>query len=170
MYPTRKAPNPPASYSMEIDNKLPPNHPFATYYIPPSHHQTLRSSKTDRTISRPMRYDQRQSTHPSYSRSSSTSPSTPNRINPYAPLPTELSLFDPKSRQTLLSDVEYILGKKLHFPFINSFTKDRKKKEKKMSKLIKGKEEKEGWVWLPENNVVIIDKQRGRGVREGNYI
>ncbi|WVQ77962.1 hypothetical protein IAT38_000043 [Cryptococcus sp. DSM 104549] len=54
-------------------------------------------------------------THPHSARSA---PPTPT----YASLPAELALFDPRPRQTLLQDVEYILGKKLHFPFLARYS------------------------------------------------
>ncbi|WVW83273.1 hypothetical protein I302_105292 [Kwoniella bestiolae CBS 10118] len=238
MYPTRKAPSPPSFGHGE--ESLPPNHPFATYYIPPPpsysqrvlHHseseQSLRSSRyssspsspnsgstrsyktqrsptsslaqplspsssgrhpvlghfapqpLNRTISKPTNYGYG-APHPAYSRSSPPSPS-PSYGN--SGVPTELTLFDSKPKQTLLGDVEYIIGRKLHFPFLTSLTtkkdkKDKAEKEKrKMRRLTKEQYTQEGWEWegslqnydLLPRDVVVFEKRRGRGVREGNYI
>lgn len=83
--------------------------------------------------------------HGAYPRS--TKPTTESIPRTYTTLPVELSLFDPRPRQTLLQDVEFILGKKLRFPFMEKCTSSDKKAK---SKGEKGK--------------------KGRGVREGNWI
>ncbi|KAK6902775.1 hypothetical protein I203_108034 [Kwoniella mangroviensis CBS 8507] len=139
----------------------------------------------NRTISKPrpqqsMEYGS--APHPAYSRSTPPSP-TQSRYS--AGIPTELTMFDTKPKQTLLGDVEYILGKKIHFPFLHNLTsskskkgKDEEEKKKRKRRLTKDRYAQEGWEWqgtlesydlLPED-VVVVENRRGRGVREGNYI
>jgi hypothetical protein len=40
-----------------------------------------------------------------------------------------MSIFDPAPRQTLLADLEYITGKKLHFPLLSRWSGERRKKD-----------------------------------------
>ncbi|KAK4689948.1 hypothetical protein P7C73_g155, partial [Tremellales sp. Uapishka_1] len=77
-------------------------------------------------------------------------------------LPT-LAILDNKPKQTLLIDLEFIIGKKLHFPFLAKRTSEKKKVRK--SKIIK--EEDLGW-----DGIILVEKssRRGRGVREGNWV
>ncbi|WVF72336.1 hypothetical protein IAT40_007149 [Kwoniella sp. CBS 6097] len=103
--------------------------------------------------------------HPSYSRYSP--PASPTV---YDTLPTELTLFDHRPKQSLLADVEYIIGKKMSFPFLNAFTrpcgsgsgsgssglkkekKDKKIKEEK-KKLMKKQVVEEGWEFWGDINL-----------------
>ncbi|OCF35365.1 hypothetical protein I316_02915 [Kwoniella heveanensis BCC8398] len=91
--------------------------------------------------------------HPSLSRYSP--PASPAAS---AYLPTELTLFDHRPKQNLLADVEYIIGKKVSFPFLNAFTKQpksnsnsaektkaKKDKKKKKGTLVKERVVEEGW-------------------------
>ncbi|TYJ52552.1 hypothetical protein B9479_006841 [Cryptococcus floricola] len=121
---------------------------------------------------------------------------TPAPAPVYATLPTELSLFNARPRQTLLQDVEYILGKKMHFPFLarysssssSSSSSSAAKKEKKAKKeaekekktrrrLTKERGYDEDWaMWagmdgfMDSQVVVVEEKKSKRGVREGNWI
>lgn len=122
--------------------------------------------------------------HSTYSKSTK---STFESIPPaYTTLPVELSLFDPRPRQTLLQDVEFILGKKLHFPFMDKYTSSDKKEKKLKSKsekenkkgrrLTKEKEYDEDWsLWegmdLVADEVVVISSEKEKRYRaERNWI
>ena len=63
-------------------------------------------------------------------------PAYPSRAAHGAPsvIPTELSVFDPAPKQTLLADIEYITGKKLHFPFLARMAKGKGEKARRSSK------------------------------------
>ncbi|WVQ98595.1 hypothetical protein IAU59_005725 [Kwoniella sp. CBS 9459] len=129
--------------------------------------------------------------HPSYSRYSPPAPASPG----YGNLPTELTLFDHRPKHNLLANVEYIIGKKMSFPFLNAFTRPRadselklKKQEKeskrteKMTrpkKLSKERVAEEGWeFWgdvhlgspgeqeLGEIDVLVIEKQEAQPKRK----
>ncbi|ODN73544.1 hypothetical protein L202_08043 [Cryptococcus amylolentus CBS 6039] len=114
----------------------------------------------------------------------------------YATLPTELSLFEARPRQTLLQDVENILGKRMHFPFLarysssscTSSSSSSAKKEKKAKKeagkekrtrrrLTKERPYDDNWaIWagmdqFMDSQVVVAEEQKSRrGVRGGNWI
>ncbi|WVQ71395.1 hypothetical protein IAR50_000929 [Cryptococcus sp. DSM 104548] len=107
----------------------------------------------------------------------------------YATLPTELSLFDARPRQTLLRDVEYILGKKMHFPFLARYTssssspkqekkakREGEKEKKTRRRLTKERSYGEDWaVWagmdsFMDSQVAVVKDKKKRGVREGNWI
>ena len=91
-------------------------------------------------------------------------------------LPAELSLFDHKPRSTFLADIECIIGKKLHFPMLSPKKKEKKEKvqiESKSAKLRKERrisEEDVFWSGVKREDVVVIEKKKGRGVREGNWV
>ncbi|WWD15772.1 hypothetical protein CI109_100195 [Kwoniella shandongensis] len=217
MYPSRPAPSPPRTHT------LPPNHPFSTHVASnqyTSFNASMDSFQTTRTApsppSTPSSYRRARSPtanlakplsptrvahnlghhsiyqSPKSYRSDRAEPTSPTPT-PLIPLPIELTLFDPRPRQTLLRDVEYILGKKLHFPFIRrvaSNTDDDKKtkktkdhKEKRGRRLRKEKEydldDWASWDVLDEMIVrddVILSEQgsaKGRqykGVKGGNWI
>lgn len=99
----------------------------------------------------------------------------------YTTLPVELSLFDSRPRQTLLQDVEFILGKKLRFPFIDKYTSSDKKEKKlkiksekenkKGRRLTKEREYDEDWsLWegmdLVADKVVVISSEKEKRYRE----
>ncbi|WWC61289.1 uncharacterized protein I303_103870 [Kwoniella dejecticola CBS 10117] len=130
-------------------------------------------------------------THPAYSYSysysySGSSPSSPGASS-YA-IPTELTLFDDKAKHNLLGDLEFIAGKKFSFAFLNKLNKRTTKwvkdekvreqdKDNKITKRLTEDRYVEGWEWTREGldelvppQVVVVDRKRGRGVREGNYI
>jgi hypothetical protein len=198
--PTQAAPSPPTN------STLPKDHPFATYYIPPSayyQNQTtqghIRPSSSISSITttssypssptsiknkhrspteslaaplspRPKQVNHRPEVHSypsSISRERETSPA-------YSTVPAELQLFDQRSRGNLLGDLEIIVGKKLKFPVLRRFVSgkgvDRETttvREKESRKLKKERWE-EGYEW---DQVIVIEKQdKGRSIREGNWI
>lgn len=215
MYPTRSAPRPPReTASLPPNHPFATNFKPFDYHASSSasslqsssyHHARANSSSRSRTptshtaslakplspsrISTPCRavddfgcfYQPRDA----YSRSTKSSAES---IPPaYTSLPVELSLFDPRPRQTLLQDVEFILGKKLRFPFMDKYTSSDKEKKvkskgekdkKKCRKLTKEKKYDEDWsLWegmdLAADEVVVIRSEKGKtykGVREGNWI
>ncbi|KAI9638535.1 uncharacterized protein MKK02DRAFT_31959 [Dioszegia hungarica] len=119
-------------------------------------------------------------------------PSKPFNQSPtrsFIPLPTELSILDARPRGNLLADLEFIAGKKLHFPFLqwrrasqeDKEVKKAGKKEKRGSaggksektsspaRLTKERRKSEEEEYLFE--VGMMRKGRaGRGVREGNWV
>ncbi|ODO12106.1 hypothetical protein I350_00892 [Cryptococcus amylolentus CBS 6273] len=113
----------------------------------------------------------------------------------YATLPTELSFFDARPRQTLLQDVECILGKKMHFPFLARYSssssssssaknekkakKEAEKEKKTRRRLTKERAYDEDWaMWAGMDGFmdsqavvrVVEEKKSKRGVREGDWI
>lgn len=117
--------------------------------------------------------------HGAYSKSTKSSLES---ISPaYTTLPVELSLFDPRPRQTLLQDVEFILGKKFHFPFMDKYTSSDKKvkklksksekENKKSRRLTKEREYDEDWsLWegmdLVADKVIVISSDKEKRYRE----
>jgi hypothetical protein len=75
-----------------------------------------------------------------------------------------------------LADIEFIIGKKLHFPMLSSKKEKKEKKEKAQQAGAKLKKEKRirdddvFWSEVRREDVVVIEKKKGRGVREGNWI
>lgn len=127
--PTRAAPSPPTG--------LPSSHPFATYYVPPNTpipsistvlsgsggssvppSPSTSSRSTESTQSRST--DSRDSRSPPAQTQSLRYPPRDSICQPnYTTLPSELAIFDHRPRQNLLSDIEYITGKKLHFRLLS---------------------------------------------------
>ena len=131
MYPSRPAPSPPKGAS------LPPHHPFSTYYIPPRHagrsFSSFTASSAPSSPSSPTSAGSAAGSRESQS-STLTFTAAASRIRTDSRaatartptyLPTELALFDPRPRQTLLDDLEFIAGKRLKFPFINKLIKSK---------------------------------------------
>ncbi|WWC85337.1 uncharacterized protein L201_000200 [Kwoniella dendrophila CBS 6074] len=267
MYPSRQAPLPPSPSPFKLDDQLSlsPDHPFATYYIPPPpvhngeyqnrqlkhytsessfnsnsirtpsssrYYESISSSSTrsptsslsqplsPRSTSSPRNYsgslghfatqqlnnsrpiyqepgsrfdydNNRYAQNPAYSRSTCTSRSSSSILNDNIPI--ELTLFNSKPKQNLLGDIEYIIGKKLSFPFLESLVTSRKdKKEKEQIKRLTKERynNNENWDWeclndlLPYDSIIISSNEKqqqqqqqqrkpqkkGRGVREGNFI
>jgi hypothetical protein len=91
-------------------------------------------------------------------------------------LPTDLALFDHRSKQTLIGDLEVIPGKRLTFPFIEKLKgKKEKRKEsqaKRVSRTLK-KERDHKWeddfAW---EGVRLLDEEKSsrRAASEGNWI
>ena len=203
--PSRKAPSPP--------NTLPAGHPFASHYVPATQDQpwTTLSSNTN-SDSKPKANvpsspaTSSGSTISAYSGTCSDS-STPfvnlgyrqprlpeinhrrssGVIQPpsYTFLPTELGLLDNRPRQTLLSDIEYILGKKLHFPILSrdrtrssqaTQHENSPKGKQRIGKFRLRKEKEQGWEddFILQGVKLLDERSRqvkkGRGVREGNWI
>ncbi|KAK8869954.1 hypothetical protein IAR55_000523 [Kwoniella newhampshirensis] len=118
-----------------------------------------------------------------------TSPTSPTSFL-FSPLPTELSIFDPRPRQTLLKDIEVIVGKKLHFPFMERIANKRGSKKETTTTIIMKKENRwrgsrrmtnrkgydEDWdIFTPDDAAMIQkgskdEKRKYRGVREGNWV
>ncbi|ORX39696.1 hypothetical protein BD324DRAFT_614650 [Kockovaella imperatae] len=138
--PSRPAPSPP--YAVKTPN-LPPNHPFATHYVP-THRSSVEVSPRHRSL--PATFSSSSSDSSSWGsfRSNTSTPiesaarsSTSRLAQPLSPhsrfyhserpinepapqapsspftLPAELSLFDPKPRENLVSDLETIFGTNL---------------------------------------------------------
>lgn len=189
--PTRPAPSPPTYSSLSTS-------PFTTYvphhHIHPRVHHSHSYSSLDSTttLNSPTSSNStssRSGTQHTYTHADRSpldtpltrSPHRPNTQNHYRPisypspsssssrtyprLPAELSLFDHRPRQSLLADLECILGKKLHFPTLSP-SKRKLKKEKRIS------EDDVFWsgMEVKREEVVVIEKKKGRGVREGNWI
>lgn len=97
-------------------------------------------------------------------------------------------MFDSRPRQTLLGDLEYIIGKKLHFPLLSRLNnKSKESTDKKDSvdendragreserkvREVRGVGWDEGIAW---DGVRTVNEKpgsgrKGRGVREGNWI
>ena len=89
-------------------------------------------------------------------------------------IPSELSVFDAAPRQTLLADLEFITGKKLHFPILSRWAGERKEKKDAQVECKAGKEKarrfskdrKEGRSsmedeWL-EDDAVLRKHQHGK--------
>jgi hypothetical protein len=97
-------------------------------------------------------------------------------------IPKDLQLFNHSSRQTLLSDLEYISGKRFRFPILKRFSLGSEDDDKAKKELKRGgslgagrvKEKEVGKLrktkWEEEIPGVVIIEKRGRGVREGNWI
>ncbi len=195
MYPSGPAPSPPS--------KIPAGHPFATYYIPSTGTTSPSiSSKTVPPSPSTSSTSSRQTTSTaSASRDSDIGrrvlyPTTEPACRPaYSTLPTDLSLLDHQPRQTLLVDLEYIIGKKLHFPLLTRKasassqlkSKDKANNKEATAKEIRGsggsttssrrlrKQREHSWeedfAW---DGVRLVDdkngERKGRGVREGNWV
>lgn len=182
MYPTRPAPSTPKNAS------LPPNHPFATYYIPPYHTNSSSTTLSTSAPSSPSSLRRKRSPTASLAAPLSPRPNvSPIGTRPYTTpypsslthkpssslLPTDLAMFDHKSKQTLLGDIETIIGRRLTFPFIEKFTKKSKSTgEKRASRTLK-KERDHSWeeqyAW---EGVQLLDEKKvsRSGVKEGNWI
>jgi hypothetical protein len=190
--PSRPAPPPPSYTSSQSSHG---NGPFTPYA--PHHHHGYSSTSLD---SASTLYTEQPSTPSTSSTHAARSPlntllSSPTRPrhahpirsisypsattqSPQSPryLPAELSLFQHKPRSTLLADIELIIGKKLHFPMISP--KKKEKKEKAQTEAQSGKLRKERrisdddlfWSGVKREDVVVIEKRKGRGVREGNWV
>ena len=193
MIPHRSTPSPPA--------KLPPNHPFASYYIPPptpGSPATIVSTTSYSTV--PTSPSTSSHSARSYSPMASSAtphiPSTPLGLPhhgsstsgrpAYTNLPAELGLFDNRPRQTLLSDIELIVGKKFHFPlFSRRAFRERDTEGEKNQKRVRSRDDgSNGRVKnLGEHNSVEDSARdgvksanegrsgnKGRGVKEGSWI
>jgi hypothetical protein len=194
--PSRSAPPPPTYATSQRSHSNGPFIPYALHYHQGHSHSTtsldsastlFSSERTPSTpsasshaarsplntpLSSPTRPKNIQGRSISYP---SAIPSSPSPKSPkYSHLPAELSLFDHRPRQTLLADIEFIIGKKLHFPMLSS--KKKEKKEKAQQAGAKLKKEKRisdddvFWSGVRREDVVVIEKKKGRGVREGNWI
>lgn len=122
-------------------------------------------------------------------------PPLPTRAEYFASPPADLSLFDHRQRQTLLGDIEFIIGKKLHFPMLSRKDKAAASTAANTSAAgsVKGKKADQGgklrkerrisdddlfWsgVRVEREEVVVVQaapgdgRRKGRGVREGNWI
>lgn len=132
----------------------------------------------------------------SYTASRTTqSPSPIYRPTPSAfiPLPKDLSILDSRPRTNLLADLEFIAGKKLHFPFLHRRRGSQEDKaikvkaEKEKKRVVSAKSEKSGSpARLTKERKMTEEEEylyevtgvrqmrtgsaRGRGVREGNSI
>jgi hypothetical protein len=203
--PTRPAPLPPSysALSTPFSSYIPHQHiqprPYSysttsldsastlspeQHSTPTTRHVARSPLNTPLTISRPAQQGVhgRSISYPTISPSSSGSRShgsrSPSSSPAYSRLPTELSLFDHRPRQTLLADIECIIGKKLHFPILSpSKRKEKKakveaKKGEKLKKERRISEDDLFWNGMGEKReeVVVIEKKKGRGVREGNWI
>lgn len=207
MYPTRTAPRPRETVSLPPNHPFATNFkPFdchansstSSLQTPGCHagiYPSSRSSPTTKptgSVAKPLS-PSRTSTprravddfgcffqpHGAYSKSTK---STFESISPaYTALPVELSLFDPRPRQTLLQDVEFILGKKLRFPFMDKYTPSDKKEKKLKSmsekenkkgrRLTEEREYDEDWsLWegmdLVAGKVVVISSDKEKRYRE----
>ncbi|ODN78975.1 hypothetical protein L202_04488 [Cryptococcus amylolentus CBS 6039] len=188
MYPTRSAPTPPRADRGDRREALPADHPFTDpfpYHTPYQHNcstSSLSSSAYTPSASTPVssRSPSRRAPQSPTARlaqplspARSASPpsiSTTNPVPPPAPvyttLPTELSLFDARPRQTLLQDVEYILGKKMHFPFLARYSSSSSssssvaKKEKKAAKKEKKAAKKEKGAEKEKKSRRLLTKER----------
>jgi hypothetical protein len=70
-----------------------------------------------------------------------------------------------------------IIGEKLHFPMLSPKKKEKKEKAqvaaRESGKLRKERiisEEDVFWSGVRREDVVVIEKKKGRGVREGNWV
>lgn len=122
-------------------------------------------------------------------------PPPPPRAECYVAPPADLSLFDHRQRQTLLGDIEFIIGKKLRFPMLTrkdksantpsthtSSNSDGGKKLDQRAKLRKERpisDDEIFWSGLrvEREEVVVVEaathgeaRRKGRGVREGNWV
>lgn len=208
MYPTRSAPRPPReTVSLPPNNPFATNFkPFGCHansstssLQTPSYHagtySSLRSSpSTNPTASLAKPHSPSRSftprrpvddfgcfsqPHGAYSKSTKSSFES---ISPaYTTLPVELSLFDPRPRQTFWQDIEFILGKRLHFTFMDKYTSSDKKQKKLKSKsekenkngrrLTMEREYDEDWsLWegmdLVAGKVVVISSGKEKRYRE----
>jgi hypothetical protein len=192
--PSRPAP-PPPSYTSSQRSQNGPFTPYAPY-----HHQGYSSTSLDSAstlytdpstpstfsrqaarsplntlLSSPTRPRQAHSIRSISYPSAISNPSAINQSPRY--LPAELALFDHKPRQTLLADIELIIGKKLHFPMLSPKRKEKKEKAQVAARE-SGKLRKESiiseedifWSGVRREDVVVIEKKKGRGVREGNWV
>jgi len=152
------------SASTLFSNERTPSTPSASSHAARSPLNTPLSSPT-----RPQNIQGRSISYPS------AIPSSPSPRSPtYSHLPAELSLFDHRPRQTLLADIEFIIGKKLHFPMLSPKKKEKKEKVQQAGgKLRKEKRISDDdvfWSGVRREDVVVIEKKKGRGVREGNWV
>jgi hypothetical protein len=96
-------------------------------------------------------------------------------------LPADLSLFDPKPRQTLLNDLEFIAGKRLTFPLIDKMTQKLNKARgegdtrarndsRQKQSLEKPRHPEREYNFVCEGPPLLGQTKVGRGVREGNRI
>ena len=105
-------------------------------------------------------------------------------------LPADLTLFDPRPRQNMLGDLEIIFGKELKFPFLEKFTQRKSRKvsdksqsiistsvkersrhlsaEKQSRKLKKHNDLRDGDMVFEQT--ALLGREKGRGVKEGNWI
>jgi hypothetical protein len=77
----------------------------------------------------------------------------------------------------LLADIELIIVKKIHFPMLSPKQKEKKEKAQAEArgggKLRKERiisEDDMFWPGVRREDVVVIEKKKGRGVREGNWV
>jgi hypothetical protein len=77
----------------------------------------------------------------------------------------------------LLAEIGLIIGKKLHFPMLSPKRKEKKEKARvearEGGKLRKERiisDEDIFWSGVRREDVVVIEKKKGRGVREGNWV
>ena len=192
--PSRPAPPPPSYTSSQRSQ----NGPFSPYA--PHHHQGFSSTSLDSaatlctdpstpsTLSRHSAWSplntllssptRPRHAHPirSISFPSAISPSSAINQSPRY-LPAELALFDHKPRQTLLADIELIIGKKLHFPMLSPKKKEKKEKAQveareggKLRKKRRISDDDMFWSGVRREDVIVIEKKKGRGVREGNWV
>ncbi|KAK1924686.1 hypothetical protein DB88DRAFT_486409 [Papiliotrema laurentii] len=178
MYPSRPAPLPPS-------NAKCPERPFPVFYAPrhanvsyaslpsvsssscPSSPSSSRRAPTPASyLAAPL--SPRPTMHTSYPNSLTANKSP-------IPLPADLSLFDHQPRQNLLGDLEIILGRRLTFPFIEKFNKEKKenKREKNPQRAARTLKKPRDHSWEEDfayEAVGLLTPQKGRGVREGNWI
>lgn len=215
-YPSRPAPSPPIYQSYQ---ELPADHPFLNPYTPShpirrsistwsldseySVHTTESPSPTrPLRISRPYTTSPASSTYSSSLSRSDRSPSslsTPTRSSTkptytptspsFIPLPKDLAILDSRPRRNLLADIEYITGKKLHFPFLQKRQSSQEKvvaeKEKqqkvtsvrsekstpsRLTKIRRMSEEEECLFEITGMRQMREGRSKGRGVREGNWV
>ena len=180
--PTRPASRPSTSY-------FPANHPFASYYTPP--HRNISPTTSLITVSTSCPSSPTASTTTSRSSRTHSSLSTPLSPSPkamntlghpnlarrpeFTALLAELGLFDTHPRHTLLADLEYILGKKLHFPVISKSKRNEENKvEKKRLRKERSYSPEEDFARETTELIEEKQKERGRGkyrgVREGNWV
>lgn len=75
-----------------------------------------------------------------------------------------------------MEDIECIIGKKLHFPLLSPKKKEKKEKaqaetqSRKLRKERRISEEDVFWSGVRREDVIVIEKKKGRGVREGNWV
>ena len=192
--PSRPAPSPP-SYTTSQPSQIGPFTPYAphlyqgysstsldsasTLYPDPSSPSTLSRqagrSPLNTLLSSPTRPRHAQPIRSISNPSVISYPSNTNQSPRY--LPAELALFDHKPRQTLLADIELIIGKKLHFPMLSPKRKEKKEQAhieaREVGKLRKEKRISDDdvfWSGVRREDVIVIEKKKGRGVREGNWV
>jgi len=89
-------------------------------------------------------------------------------------LPSDLAIFDPRPRATLLDDLEFISGKKLTFPFIAKFVKGKgeEKSQKTEQRSTLKKPQSPQWeqdfAW--EGVRLLEEKTGGKDVTRGKWI